>query len=97
MRSVGIKLLNSKLSEYLNLAAAGETILVTDRDRVVAEIGPPRATTSPVLADAMLADGVRKGWLTPALSPGSEPPQGGPPVATLSELMRELEDDRSDR
>lgn len=97
MRSVGIKTLNSKLSEYVRLAEAGETVLVTDRDRVVAEIRPPRASRSPVLADAMLADAVRKGWLTPALSPGSEPPRGGPPVATLSELLRELDDLRSDR
>ena len=97
MRSVGIKTLNSKLSEYVRLAEAGETVLVTDRDRVVAEIGPPRASRSPVLADAMLADAVRKGWLTPALSPGSEPPRGGPPVATLAELLRELDDQRSDR
>ena len=97
MRSIGIKVLNSKLSEYVRLAAAGETILVTDRDRVVAEIGPPRATRSSVLADAMLADAVRKGWLTPALAPGSEPPRGGPPVATLSELLRELDEHRSDR
>ncbi len=97
MRSVGIKALNSKLSEYVRLAAAGETVLVTDRDRVVAEIGPPRASRSPVLADAMLADAVRKGWLTPALAPGSEPPRGGPPVATLPELLSELEGDRSDR
>ena len=69
MRSVGIKALNSRLSEYVRLAAGGETVLVTDRDQVVAEIGPPRETRSPVLADAMLADAVRKGWLTPALSP----------------------------
>jgi Antitoxin of toxin-antitoxin stability system len=39
MRSVGIKLLKNKLSEYIRLA--GETVLVTDRDRVVAELGPP--------------------------------------------------------
>jgi hypothetical protein len=32
MRSVGIKLLKNKLSEYVRLAAGGETILVTDRD-----------------------------------------------------------------
>ena len=37
------------------------------------------------------------GWVTPALAPGSEPPRGGPPVATLSELLKELEDQRSDR
>lgn len=97
MRSVGIKTLNSKLSEYVRLAEAGETVLVTDRDRVVAEIGPPRASRSPVLADAMLAEAVRKGWITPALSPGSKPPRRGPPVATLAELLDELEGDRADR
>jgi antitoxin (DNA-binding transcriptional repressor) of toxin-antitoxin stability system len=41
MRSVGIKLLKNKLSEYVRLAAGGETVLVTDRDRGVAELGPP--------------------------------------------------------
>jgi antitoxin (DNA-binding transcriptional repressor) of toxin-antitoxin stability system len=36
MRTVGIKVLKNKLSEYVRLAAAGETVQVTDRDRVVA-------------------------------------------------------------
>ena len=97
MRSVGIKALNIRLSEYVRLAAGGETVLVTDRGRVVAEIGPPRGEKIPVLANAMLADAVRKGWLTPALSPGTEPPRGGPPEAPLSALLSELEVDRSDR
>ena len=35
------EVLNNKLSEYVRLAAPGETVLVTDRDRVVAEIVPP--------------------------------------------------------
>ena len=39
MRSVGIKLLKNKLSEYIRLAAGGETVLVTDRDRVVRPAG----------------------------------------------------------
>ena len=43
MRTVGLKILNSKLSEYIRLAASGETVLVTDRDRVVAEIIPPQS------------------------------------------------------
>ena len=42
MRSIGIKALNSRLSEYVRLAAGGETVLVTDRGRGVAEIGPPQ-------------------------------------------------------
>ena len=35
MRTVGLKILNSKLSEYIRLAASGETVLVTDRHRAV--------------------------------------------------------------
>ena len=34
MRAVGIKVLKNKLSEYVRLAEHGETVLVTDRDRV---------------------------------------------------------------
>ena len=52
MRAVGLKVLKNKLSEYVRLAAGGEVVLVTDRDRVVAELGPPGAERSPVLADA---------------------------------------------
>ena len=42
MRSVGLKILKNRLSEYVRVATGGETVLITDRDRVVAEIGPPR-------------------------------------------------------
>ena len=67
MRSVGLKVLKNKLSEYVRLAAAGETVLVTDRDKVVAELVPPREGRSPLLADAVLAEAVRKGFMTPSL------------------------------
>ena len=61
MRAVGLKTLKNKLSEYVRLAANGETVLVTDRDRVVAEIVPPQAGRGAFLGDAMLADAVRRG------------------------------------
>ena len=35
MRSVRIKVLKNRLSEYVRLAASGETVLVTDRDRLI--------------------------------------------------------------
>ncbi len=97
MRSVGIKALNSRLSEYIRLAASGETVLVTDRDRVVAEIGPPKETRSPFLADALLAEAVRAGLLTPPALPASGKPPASQPVAPLSHLLAELNDDRTDR
>ncbi len=42
MKVVGIKQLKSRLSESVRLAKAGETVLVTERDEVVAELRPAR-------------------------------------------------------
>ena len=97
MRSVGIKVLNSRLSEYVRLAASGETVLVTDRDRVVAELCPVRATRSPILADALLADAVRSGVLTPPALGGSGRPPKPAPVARLHEVLTELDENRRER
>jgi antitoxin (DNA-binding transcriptional repressor) of toxin-antitoxin stability system len=78
LRAVGLKTLKNKLSEYVRLAASGETVLVTDRHRVVAEIGPPSPTRSSVLSDALLFDAVRQGWMTPPISVGRGPPPRQP-------------------
>lgn len=94
MRAVGIKVLKNRLSEYVRLAAGGETILVTDRDRVVAELVPPRSGRDPLVADSLLAEAVRKGWVRPPLLPPETVP-GRAPVASLDELLRELERDRA--
>jgi len=96
MRAVGLKILKNKLSEYVRLAAEGEVVLVTDRDRVVAELCPPRSTRSHELADAQLAEAVREGWLSPPLlPPGTLPPRR--PVAPLATLLAELDQDREER
>jgi antitoxin (DNA-binding transcriptional repressor) of toxin-antitoxin stability system len=96
MRSVGLKVLKNKLSEYVRIAAGGETVLVTDRDRVVAEIVPPQAGRSRLLADALLAEAVREGWLTPATLAGGNPPPRKP-IMAFRDLMNELQQDREDR
>lgn len=93
---MGIKILKNRLSEYVRLAAAGETILVTDRDRVVAELSAPHPDRSRSLGDAQLAAAVREGWLTPpALSADGEPERA--PVTTLEEILRDLATDRGAR
>lgn len=97
MRVVGIKVLKNKLSEYVRLATTGETILITDRDVVVAELTKPSAQRSPMLADAMLADAVRQGLLTPPALSGKEGVPETTPVMSLAELLRDLDGDRSDR
>jgi antitoxin (DNA-binding transcriptional repressor) of toxin-antitoxin stability system len=97
MRTVGLKVLKNKLSEYVRLAAQGETVLIADRDRVVAELVPPRASRSSEVADALLADLVRRGVMTPALLPPGPRPSVPAGKATLEQIMRELDADRADR
>ena len=41
METVGVRDLKSKLSEYLRRVRLGESVLVTDRGEVVAELLPP--------------------------------------------------------
>ena len=96
MRVVGLKILKNKLSEYVRLAAAGETVLVTDRDRIIAELVPPRAERSTLVADARLAEAVRQGWLTPPVFVSTEPPPRLP-IAPTRELLDELTRDRDAR
>ena len=96
MRSVGIKVLKNKLSEYVRIASSGETVLVTDRDRVVAELVPPQPVHRGHVADARWAEAIRQGHVTPARSPSTElPPRK--PVMSFEDLMAELDRDREDR
>jgi antitoxin (DNA-binding transcriptional repressor) of toxin-antitoxin stability system len=96
MRAVGIKALENKLSEYIRVASNSETIMVTDRDRVVAEIGPPQPGRTEQVSDALLAEIIRQGWLRPPLAT-SPPLPSRKPVAPLAEVLRELDDDRGER
>jgi antitoxin (DNA-binding transcriptional repressor) of toxin-antitoxin stability system len=96
MRVVGLKVLKNRLSEYVRLAAGGERVLVTDRDRVVAELVPPQTGPGELSSDAVLAEAVRSGWLKPPVLAGSGAPPRQP-VAPLSELLDELDRDRGDR
>ena len=96
MRSVGLKVLKNRLSEYVRMAAKGEVILITDRDLVVAEIVPPGPGRSPGIEDAQLAESVRRGWVKPAVLPQSGVPPRKP-VTTFKKLMQELDHDRNDR
>lgn len=94
MRSVGLKILKNKLSEYVRLAAARETVVVTDRGRPVAEIVPPHHSGW----ESFIERGVREGWLTPAKNRGGLPPRPKPvPGLSFEQLMADLERDREDR
>lgn len=55
MKAVGIKVLKARPSEYLLELKAGETVLVTKRDEVIAELRPARRqATQPADLDEVL-------------------------------------------
>ncbi len=98
MKAVGIKALKAKLSEYVRLVKSGETILVTERDEVVAELRPPVHQRPAVgtlddllqqLADrgeATLASQEIRGW--PGLRPVVQA-EDGTSQRLLDELRRD--------
>ncbi len=97
MQSVGIKALKDRLSEYVRAAAAGETVLVTDRGQVVAELISPRVRPDASPAERLLGDLLRQGLLTPAkVSPKARLPRRKP-VAKIDEVLHELDDGRAER
>ncbi|MBN1443342.1 MAG: type II toxin-antitoxin system Phd/YefM family antitoxin [Planctomycetes bacterium] len=96
MKSVGVETLKSQLSEYLRLIAAGESLLVTDGGRVVAELIPPRQAGSALAPDSALAGAVRKGWVTPAAASTPSPPPRLP-VDRMANILEELNVDRAER
>ncbi len=64
MKAVGLRELKNRLSEYVRQVRAGESILVTDRGEVVAELGPPgRIAARPDLPPGLL-EMARRGEVT---------------------------------
>jgi antitoxin (DNA-binding transcriptional repressor) of toxin-antitoxin stability system len=64
MRTAGIREFKARLSQYLREVQRGETVWVTDRGRVVAEIRPPGSAPAGVpAADRRVLDAVEQGLL----------------------------------
>jgi prevent-host-death family protein len=94
MQKVGLKTLKNKLSEYVRLAASGETVVITDRGHTVAQLVPPSSSTG---LTPFEEQGVREGWLRPAqIRDGTPPPSRPVAGLTFERLMADLERDRSD-
>jgi antitoxin (DNA-binding transcriptional repressor) of toxin-antitoxin stability system len=78
MKSVGIRELKNNLSRYLKKVEAGERIAITDRGRVVAELGKPvpsDASGRSRLAE-LIAAGLARG-----------PLESGDPLADLPDIQ----------
>ena len=99
MRSVGLKILKNKLSEYIRLAKSGEVVLVTDRGDVVAELRAPTPWKDPMMDNPRFAEAGRQGLITPRrIPPGTKLnlEHDGPRIP-FEQLMRELDESREDR
>ncbi len=85
---VGIRDLKAHLSRYVDRAAAGEVIRVTER-------GVPRAVLMPLPAGDRVEQGLSEGWVTRRRRerPAPARPVTAPPGPTTTDL---LDEDRGD-
>ena len=79
---VGIRELKAKLSHYLDRAAAGETIVVTDRGKAKAEL---RALS----VDQRIQQGIDEGWIHPGKGRPDATPLRLKGRMTIAEVMAE--------
>lgn len=102
MRAAGIREIKNGLSEYLRYVAEGETVLVTDRGRVVAQLAPPPLyAPPPATADEALRRLAAAGKLRMpegrVPGPGLGPVPGVPAGIDVAALLAETRSDRGDR
>ncbi|GAB2770974.1 type II toxin-antitoxin system prevent-host-death family antitoxin [Terrabacter koreensis] len=69
-RQVGIRELKSRLSEFLSLAQAGETLVITDRGKPVAELRPlaGRTTLQTLIDEGLVTHARPKEKLPPLIA-----------------------------
>ena len=99
MRAAGVREVKNRLSEYLRLVAQGETVLVTDHGRVVAQLAPPPLGMPPATSDeealrrlAALGKVRLARDLVP--SPGAGPVPGVPKDIDVRALLDDVRADR---
>lgn len=88
-RAVGVAELRQNLSRYLRRVEQGERLLVTDRNRPIAELGPPPSTGAALdrlIADGKVARPIRHGLPAPLRM------DGGP--RALSRALDEIRGER---
>jgi prevent-host-death family protein len=83
---VGVRELKQHLSAYLERAAAGESIRVTDR-------GVPKALLTPLPDVDRVEQGIAEGWITAPARHGFERFQARPAQRTVAEVLSEDRDE----
>lgn len=82
---VGIRELKGRLSHYLDRAAAGETIVVTDRGRAKVEIRG-------LSVEERIQHGIEEGWIRPGRGRPDATPLRLKGRMTIAEAMAEDDD-----
>jgi prevent-host-death family protein len=91
MMRIGIRELRQHASRYLARVKAGETFEVTDRGRLIAQLGPPSAAMS--ARDRLIAEGK----LIPAIAPWGKLPEPVKPLPGMPTISEALEEQREER
>lgn len=83
---VGLRELKLNLSSYLDRAANGEIIRVTDR-------GQPKVLIVPIAGAGALERGVEEGWIRPPARSGLRPARRARSVQRVADALGEDRDD----
>jgi antitoxin (DNA-binding transcriptional repressor) of toxin-antitoxin stability system len=97
MKSVGIRDLKNRLSEYVREVRGGEEILVTDRGQVVAELRPPRPPEARASVHPGLAALARRGILVLGRPNAPDLYDSLPPIMVTGSAAELLAKEREDR
>lgn len=82
MTDVGARELKGRLSEFLDRAARGKVIRVTDRGR-------PKALLTPLPGRLRLEEGIEEGWVRPPPAPPRGPWHRFTASRTVSDIVQE--------
>ena len=99
VKAIGVKELKARLSEYLRLVKTGETVLVTERDEVIAELRPARRQKGPTeTLEETLEALAESGEVTRAAIPKRgwawKPHKLGLPPGTAQAVLDDVRGDR---
>jgi prevent-host-death family protein len=98
MKTVGIRNLKNSLSQYINMVKSGEKILITDHNRIVAEIIP--STGEKIQSDLLekyLTEQSEKGSLLLSYGKLKIEKRGGKKKYNMKKLSEIYEETRRER
>jgi len=97
MKTVGIRELKNRLSEYVRQVRSGEDILVTDRGEVVAELSAPGEAGAEPQGSTLLAALARKGLMTLGAANSAAIYPSLPPLLRSARASEFLDEERGSR